>query len=137
MKAQAMARDNYTKGLFAKFSQRDMRSQAYKNLSALAKVAIFELELHYWESGRSNPIEITQRWLAELICCNPKTAGKVITSLEGYKFLEVERIGKMKGPLRARAAIYRLTWHPDNEGQPPTHDYRQWTPPIPPSTRGK
>lgn len=120
-----MARENYTKGLFAKFSQRDMHSKAYRNLCARAKVAIFELDLHYWESGRSNPIEITQRWLAELICCNPKTAGKVITSLDDHGFLEIERMGKLKGPLRARAAVYRLTWHPDNEGQLATYNYRQ------------
>lgn len=113
-----------------------MHCAAYKALPTIAKLAIFHLDLHYWESGRANPIEISQRWLAEVLDCDPKTAAKVLTSLDDYGFLELEQRGKMKGPTNARAAVYRITWHPDNEGQPATFNYRKWQPPIPERNAG-
>ncbi len=131
-----MARVNHIRGLFARLSQRDMRGPAFRTLCAFSKVAIFELDLHYWESDRSNPIEIPQRWLAELLGCSAKTAARVITELDDHGFLEIERHGKMKGPVRARAAVYRLTWQADNEGQKATFNNRDWQLPFAKSNAG-
>jgi hypothetical protein len=125
-----VSRRNHIDGLFARFSQKDMHGLAYKSLPPLARLAIFELDLFYWESGRRNPIEISQRWFAELLTCDPKTAGRTITALDDHGFIERERCGGLKGPVHARAAVYRLNWHPDNEGQPATFDFRRWQPPI-------
>ena len=119
-----MARRNHTDGLFAKLSQRMLRCTAYRGLSPFGKNAVIELEMNYWESNRANPIELPERWLAEVLGCNPKTARRVITELDDWGFIAMERRGKLKGPLKSRAAVYRLTWQPDNEGSPATNDYR-------------
>ena len=89
--------------------------------------------MHYWESNRQNPIELPERWLADALGCNPKTARRVIGELDDYGFIRLERKGKLKGALKGRAAIYRLTWQPDNEGTKPSQDYLQF--PMLPANR--
>lgn len=126
-----MARSNAFKGLYASLSQRDMRCAAFKDLSLSAQAAVLWLDLNFWESAQANPIELTVRWFGEVLNCNPKTAARILDTLTEHGFLAVERVGTHKGPVRARSAVYRLTWQRDNEGGSPTRDFRYWQPPLP------
>lgn len=132
-----MGRDNHINGLFARLSQRDMRCPAYLALATTSRLAIFELDLAYWESIRANPITLTQRWLAERMGIDPKTAARIIDDLEAHRFLELIRFGKITGPLGDRGAQYRLTWHPTNDGHKATFDNRGWLPGIPAKNAAK
>lgn len=125
-----MGRLNHMDGLFTKLSQKDIRSAAFKAIGARSQAAITHLTMSYWEGARANPQVITQRWLADRIHANPKTAGKVIDDLETHWFLELERKGKLTGPLGERGALYRLTWLPTSDGHPPGHDSRRWLPQV-------
>jgi hypothetical protein len=126
-----MGRANHIDGLFIKLAQRDIRGHAYRALTPRAQAAINDLCLFYWEGSRENPIVLTQRWLAHRLSINPKTAGKVIDDLESHWFLNLERFGKLTGPLGERGALYRLTWLPTSDGHPAGHDSRGWLPEIP------
>lgn len=120
-------------GLFVALRQRDLRSAAYRDLSANARCSIVELDLWYWENGRINPLVLTQRWLASHMNVNPKTATRILAELETHWFLELERIGKMTGPNGQRGSLYRMTWLPSNDGVPASFASRGWMPPIPAS----
>jgi hypothetical protein len=132
-----MGRDNHVDGLFVKLAQRDIRSAAYKALGAWSRNAVVELDMTYWETLRENPIVLTQRWLADRLGIDPKTAAHVIDDLETHKFLELERIGKLTGPLGDRGALYRLTWLPTSDGAKATFDNRWWQPSIPASNAAR
>ncbi len=136
-RGSAMGRDNHVEGLFVKIAQRDLRSHAYKALGASSRNAIFELDLTYWETARQNPITLTQRWLADRLGIDPKTAGKVIDDLETHRFLDLVRFGKLTGPLRERGAEYRMTWLPTSDGAKATFESRGWLPSIPASHAAK
>lgn len=125
-----MGRANHTNGLFTQLAQKDIRGAAYSALGARARATITELTMSYWEGTRANPQVITQRWLADRIQANPKTAAKVINELESHWFLELERKGKTTGPLGERGSLYRLTWLPTSDGHPPGNDSRGWLPEI-------
>jgi hypothetical protein len=129
-----MSRANHITGLFARLSQRDMRCPAYKALSPWARCAIIELDLHYWETGRLNPVTLTQRWLAGYLGVDPKTAARVLDELEGHWFLEPTRLGRTTGPHNMRGAEYRMVWLPTSDGAQATFDHRGWQPALPPYT---
>ena len=132
-----MARGNHIPGLFARMAQRDMRSESYKALGPWARCAILELDLYYWETGRQNPLVLTQRWLAAQLSIDPKTAAKILEELEAHGFLELLRFGKMTGPTGERGALYRMTWQPTNDGMPASFENRGWMAKIPSTNVGK
>jgi hypothetical protein len=125
-----VGRTNHVNGLFAKFAQRDLRGEAFKALGPQARLALLELEMSYWELGRTNPMVLTQRWLAHRMAIDPKTAARAIDELETHWFIRLERMGRTTGPLGDRGALYRLCWQPTNDGQPATFENRGWLPNI-------
>lgn len=124
-------------GLHAQWSQRHIRSPAFAELSFGAQATLLHLDLIYWESQRQNPIEVGQRWLAEEMKCDPKTAAKIINELDDGGFIARERVGSMRGPRKQRASVYRLTWHPTNDGERATLDFLVKCAPIPKRDAGK
>ena len=125
-----MARDNHISGLFLKLAQKDYRSAAFRALKPWAKLAMFELDMSYWEGPRENPIVITRLWLAERLGVDPKTAAAAIDDLAAHWFLDRESAGRMTGPLGERGARYRMAWLPTSDGHPAQFDHRNWAPPI-------
>ena len=113
-------------GIYASIPQGLMRSKAFQKLKPTSQIAIVWLELIYWEGERKNPMEISQKNLADWVNLSPKTAQNVLTELDDYGFLCRERAGSLKGPHSSRTAIYRMTWRYDNSGEPPTRDYKSY-----------
>ena len=97
-------------------------------LSKSAQISLMWLDLIHWESGKRNPLEISQRNLSEWAGYGLSTAQKVLTELDDLGFICRERAGSLRGPHTGRTAVYRLTWRHSNEGLPPTKDYRNLKP---------
>lgn len=102
-----MARQNHINGLFAKLAKAD---RAHLNdVSVIARWAVVELTWAYWPDCE-NPIELSERTLADMVGCDRKTARRVIRELVERGFLVRERKGEMRGAKAVRAAWYRMTW---------------------------
>jgi len=82
-----------------------VRSPAYRDLPALARAAIIELQDVY----RGGAVHMSTRRLAERLGVDQSTAARSLTALLESGFLEVlsesDRLGR-------RAREYRLTWMP-------------------------
>ncbi|TPL86801.1 hypothetical protein FJ950_10390 [Mesorhizobium sp. B2-3-14] len=105
-----MARKNHINGLFARVSEADFRKH-FKSMSPLALHAYLALELAYWKTDGTNPMEISKVWLAEATGCGQRTAPKLIAELREAGFLQVVRQGKLSGgPRSSRGSWYRLGW---------------------------
>jgi len=92
-----MARTNKHIDLYVSFYVKDMESEAFQNLSKICQWAIFMLDKLSWQSDRRNPIPLSQKFLADFLGCDPKTAQKILTELDDNGFLVLESRGKLRG----------------------------------------
>lgn len=120
-----MGRSNHYQGLYAAIEQICMRGPAFQRLSVFAKLARLEFDMAYQEGGRQNPVQVSIRYVAELLGVSLPTAAKVLRELDDNGFLVVEQLGKMRGRLDGRTTVYRLTWKPTNDGVAATFDNRR------------
>ena len=105
-----MARKNHINGLFARVSEANFRRH-FRSMSPLSLHAYLAIELAYWRTNGSNPMEISKVWLAEATGCSQWTAPKLIAELREAGFLQVVRQGKLRGgPRSSRGSWYRLAW---------------------------
>ncbi|RWN44692.1 MAG: hypothetical protein EOS03_23895 [Mesorhizobium sp.] len=105
-----MARKNHINGLFARVSEANFRRH-FRLMSPLSLHAYLAIELAYWRTNGTNPMEISKVWLAEATGCGQRTAPKLIAELREAGFLQVVRQGKLAGgPRSSRGSWYRLAW---------------------------
>lgn len=110
---------------FVAIECRDIDSLAFKSMSKIAQLAYIYIDKYYWQSGRRNPLQISQSRLANLMQIDEKTAQKVLTDLDDYGFIMRVSAGRIYGPTTGRTSCYKLNWHYDDEGNPPSCDWRK------------
>ncbi len=100
---------------------------AYRELSCYARALLIDL-LAKHRPAAPNLIELSDRQIAKILNCARGTASKAIVELEKCGWLEVERVGTMKGKRGKRASCYSLTRFPKISGDAPTESYLHWRP---------
>jgi hypothetical protein len=124
-----MAKSQYWDKPHARIYAEWLLLPAWRELSCYARTLIVELLTSHRPTS-PNLIALSDRQIATLLNCARGTASKAIVELEKYGWLEVERVGAMKGVRGKRASCYSLTRFPKVTGDAPTEAYLYWRPQI-------
>jgi len=101
---------------------------AWRQLTCPERALLVELITRY-RPTMENLFSLSDRQIAAMLNCSRSTAAKAIARLEECGWVEVERIGKMRGTRDKRASAYSLTTAPRVIGEPEKFTFIKWRPP--------
>jgi Transcriptional regulators len=102
---------------------------AWRTLDCHARALIVELLTRYRPTDE-NHIILSDRKAATMLNCARPTAAKAIAQLVERGWLEIERVGSMKGPRCKRGSAYALTAQPAHPGLRAELTFMNWQEPA-------
>lgn len=100
---------------------------AWTTLKPPARSLLIMLLVRY-RPAEPNRFEVSDRTAAALANCSRGTAAKALAELEDRGWIEVIRVGKMRGPKARRASVYALTYYPRLVGERASQAFLTWRP---------
>jgi hypothetical protein len=120
-----MAKSTYWDSPHARIYASWMLLPSWRKLSCFARSLIVELITTHRPTSE-NLITLSDRQAATLLNCSRPTATKAIAMLEQFGWIEVERVGKIKGRRDKRTNAYSLTLYPKIAGDPASKAFLQY-----------
>lgn len=104
-----------------------IESDAYQDLRLASRKALDRLEVELGRhGGKGNGKLIVTYENFESFGIRDKSVAPAIRQLEGHGLVVVTKRGRGGNADFGKASQYRLTYLPDDDGMPPTDEWRRW-----------
>lgn len=122
----AIPKSHYRDQSHARIYFRWMQLPAWRTLTPHARSLLVEI-LTWYRPSQPNRFDLSQRRVMDLLNCSNATAAKALHDLEDRGWIEVERVGGLKGKRATRTTVYSLSVFPRDITEAARRGFERWT----------